>query len=182
MRTVLRLLRDRPLIPLSILFAVALAAPTYAQSTRVDRLVPALPTQAERSFAAAASWGALLGAVALDVHATWKAHCEGSWDECEGTIVKSALRGGVVFGSTFLLKKMVARTRPCAPDCGGSNPNYSFPSGHAALAFLTLGGPRLAFALPLAVGAGGLRVAANKHYLTDVLAGAAIGTLASRIR
>lgn len=52
----------------------------------------------------------------------------------------------------------------------------------AADAFAGLGGPRLEFALPLAVSTGGLRVAADKHWLTDVLAGAAVGAITSRIR
>jgi membrane-associated phospholipid phosphatase len=53
---------------------------------------------------------------------------------------------------------------------------------HTALAFSAVGGKRLAFTLPLAISTGGLRVAAGKHYVTDVLTGAAIGYATSFIR
>ena len=68
--------------------------------------------------------------------------------------------------------------------------NVSFYSGHSALSFslaaaagtvATLRGYRLmplvwSTLMPLAVSTGYLRIAADKHYLTDVLTGAAIGT------
>jgi membrane-associated phospholipid phosphatase len=82
------------------------------------------------------------------------------------------LRLGVTYGAAFAAKKLVHRERPCAPlDCGIDNPDFSFYVGHTALAFSTLGGPRLSVALPLAISTGGLRVAGGKHYLTDVLVG-----------
>jgi membrane-associated phospholipid phosphatase len=167
-------------IALALLAACRVAG---AQALPIDRYTPPLSTAAERHAADVASWVTVSAAVALDAHATWKTHCQGSWDECEGAIVRSGLRVGVTYGAVFLVKALVHRQRPCAPsDCGSDSPDFSFYSAHTALAFSTLGGPRLAVSLPLAIGTGGLRIAAGKHYLTDVLTGAAVGALTSRIR
>ena len=73
-------------------------------------------------------------------------------------------------------ERVIERERPDGSD------RLSFYSMHTAMAFQTLGGPRLAVALPVSVGTGGLRVAAGKHWLTDVLVGAGVGALTSRIR
>lgn len=91
------------------------------------------------------------------------------------------------------VKYAVARQRPYAWR-GGSGPggdrNLSFFSGHATLAFAVAAssstllleqdapGARTyaAVAFGLATTAGYLRVAADRHYASDVLAGAAVGT------
>jgi len=85
-----------------------------------------------------------------------------------------------------VLKRVVARPRPCDPDGRAlalvhlPDP-FSFPSGHAAAATavaatLTLREPTLGFALvPLAVAVAASRVALRVHYVTDVVAGAALG-------
>lgn len=161
---------------------LAIAAPAAAQSTGFDRLTPSLPTAGERHAADIASWGTAIAAVTLDGVATWRQHCRSQWDECEGAIVRSGLRVGITYGAAFLVKRIVQRSRPCAPDCGIDDPSSSFYSAHTAIAFSTVGGSRLAFSLPLAVGTGGLRVAAGKHWLTDTLVGAGAGLLVSRIR
>ncbi|MEY4762542.1 MAG: hypothetical protein RLZZ200_2398 [Pseudomonadota bacterium] len=176
-------------IVLSIVLAVSLPRLAAAQ-TSFDRFTPALPTEGERRVAEIASWATLLTAVALDARATI-GKCDGQ-DQCYRAVVMTGLRVGVTLGATALVKKLVHRTRPCAKGfsdaagydsaCGIDDPDASFYSGHTALAFSTLGGPRLAFALPLSVGTGGLRVAAGKHWLTDVLVGAGVGALTSRIR
>ena len=78
------------------------------------------------------------------------------------------------------IKLATGRTRP-------DGTGYSFPSGHAASAFATatvlhryygwrVGVP--AFALASYVG--GSRLSENRHYLSDVVFGAAIGTLSAR--
>ncbi|MDQ7003557.1 MAG: phosphatase PAP2 family protein [Ghiorsea sp.] len=82
-------------------------------------------------------------------------------------------------GITYALKVGVNRTRPN----GG---NYSFPSGHTSASFqgasfihVRYG---LKYAIPAYVGAvfvGYSRVYADKHFTTDVVAGAAIGILSS---
>lgn len=147
----------------------------------IDTLTPPLPTTAERKAADIASWVTVGANVALDLTSTINDCRDGG--DCRRALTLAGTRYGVTFGATQLLKVLVHRERPCAPDgCGIDNPNYSFPSGHTAFAFTALGGPRLEVALPLAIGTGGLRVMAGKHWVTDTLAGAAIGALASRIR
>jgi membrane-associated phospholipid phosphatase len=103
---------------------------------------------------------------------------------CHPDLVCQCVRLGLTYGASQLVKMLVHRQRPCAPSntCGIDTPDASFYSMHTAFAFETLGGPRLAVALPLSIGTGGLRIAANKHWLSDVLVGAAVGAATSRIR
>ena len=91
-----------------------------------------------------------------------------------------------------LAKSATGRLRPSAWAAGrlqGTNSNRSFYSGHTALAFslassagtvATMRGYRTApwvwaVGMTLAAGVGYLRVGADAHWLTDVLAGAAVG-------
>lgn len=87
----------------------------------------------------------------------------------------------VNIGYTTLLKTVVVRERP-----DGSN-DSSFPSGHASNAFTLAtvaerhygwraGGP--AYAIAAAVGVS--RIMRDKHYLSDVIAGAALGYIVGR--
>ena len=83
-------------------------------------------------------------------------------------------------GITFALKFGVGRERP-----DGSN-NRSFPSGHTSASFQGASFIHarygLKYAIPAYIGAafvGYSRVYANKHFTSDVLAGAAIGSLSS---
>ena len=95
------------------------------------------------------------------------------------------------------LQRITARERPyvlaCAsdsspPECSGGGRFTSFPSGHTAMAFAVVAlecfhrdelGPGWAPACPLAVTAatvtGVLRIASDRHWATDVLAGAVLG-------
>ena len=82
-------------------------------------------------------------------------------------------------GITYALKVGVNRTRPN----GG---NYSFPSGHTSASFQGASFIHarygLKYAIPAYIGAafvGYSRVYANKHFTSDVLAGATIGSLSS---
>jgi membrane-associated phospholipid phosphatase len=162
------------------------------QPLPMDRWTPPFPTETQRKIADAASWVTVLTTVALDTRESWNGHCSempfskaspiGDPTPRVRCFLMQGTRLGITYGAVFLIKKLVHRDRPCAPDCGGDRPEFSFYSGHTALAFSTLGGPRLAFSLPLAIGTGGLRIGAGKHYLTDVLAAAAIGFATSRIR
>lgn len=100
------------------------------------------------------------------------------------------LAAGVTAGSTQLLKRVTNRTRP-----DGSN-DLGFPSGHASNAFAmaslanrnlnTLNlNPWVNYSLQagnimMASGTAWGRVEGNKHFPSDVLAGAAIGHFLSR--
>jgi membrane-associated phospholipid phosphatase len=163
-------------ILLWLFLVLLLAAPVRAQSIAFDTWTPPLPTHGERVAADAVSWATSLSAVALDAKASWDAPDRLRAFELQG------VRVGITYGAVFLAKTLVHRERPCAPACGADNPDYSFYSGHTAIAFASMGGARLAISLPLAVSTAGLRVAAGKHWLTDVLVGAGAGALTSRIR
>lgn len=85
-----------------------------------------------------------------------------------------------------ILKRIVARPRPCDPDgqllalVDLPDP-FSFPSGHAAAATavaatITRWDPRLGLLLiPLAVTVAVSRVRLRVHHVSDVVAGAALG-------
>jgi len=84
-------------------------------------------------------------------------------------------------GSVYMLKKSIGQQRP---DNGARN---SYPSGHTAQAFVAAAYlseeykdrfgwmPYLAYGIASSVGA--LRMANNRHYVSDVLFGAGIGIL-----
>ncbi len=177
---------------LSIFLALNVSASAFAQGAlagatidvnAIDALTPPLHSAGARKAADAISWGTDITVMAFDVVATARASCRGDRAACQRALILTGVRYGTVYGATYGLKKAFARTRPCAPaDCGSDNPDFSFPSGHAASAFATVGGPSIYVALPLAITTGGLRIAAGKHWFTDTLAGAGIGLLASRIR
>lgn len=88
------------------------------------------------------------------------------------------------------MKNAIGRERPAmrdCPECVTTTSNQSFPSGHTAMAFTGAGlmcsneiqksgfGMTCLGGLALASTTGILRIAADRHYATDVLAGAAIG-------
>jgi len=83
-----------------------------------------------------------------------------------------------------LLKRIIRRERPSS---GSDGRALSFPSGHAAAAFLYAGFfsdyyPKLKIPLYLwAFMVGISRISLKRHWPTDVIAGAIIGYLASRI-
>jgi membrane-associated phospholipid phosphatase len=112
-----------------------------------------------------------------------------------GLLALSGLLGGLLY--TFV-KWTAGRQRPVVlidpyrfnPFVNGlrgflDEPNMSFPSGHTTLAFATAG--VLGITLPkwryvfyaLAAVVGAERVAENAHYVTDVIAGAGLGTLSA---
>jgi len=93
-------------------------------------------------------------------------------------VKQAAYSIGVAFGATSILKQIVHEERP-----DNSN-NRSFPSGHTTNAFSSAttlyrryGWQTGLPAYAIAAFVGGTRIAANKHYFHDVLAGALIGTV-----
>lgn len=79
-------------------------------------------------------------------------------------------------GTTWALKELVHERRPDGSD------NRSFPSGHTSISFAAAATLEKRYgwsagipALAVATFVGVARVEANKHYVHDVLAGAAIG-------
>ena len=79
-----------------------------------------------------------------------------------------AAKLGTNLAAAELIKLAVHRCRPDNSDC------KSFPSEHTEL---TAMGSSISVSIPLAAGTGYLRMAANKHYLTDVASGLLIGFL-----
>src|SRR5262249_26279556 len=108
------------------------------------------------------------------------------------TILTTALQRGVGRARPFLRE---CRTNSSDPDCAGSanSRNTSFISGHASLAFtgattLCVQHSRLSIyggsadavvcpvALGIAAGSSLLRVVGDRHWMTDIIAGALIGS------
>jgi membrane-associated phospholipid phosphatase len=156
---------------MALLVIMALGTPAFAQATKFDNLTPYLPTATERKVADWVSLGTVGAALALDAKAAWDDRNNRTHD-----LELFAVRAGVTYGWAAIAKGLTHRERP-----DGSN-DQSFYSMHTAYAFSAMGGPSIRFSLPLAVSSGGLRIAAGKHYLTDVLVGAGVGALTSRIR
>lgn len=93
-----------------------------------------------------------------------------------GKLLSSAYMGaGIV---TFGMKRLIGRKRPLDETLG----NPSMPSGHASIIFSVatiLGYQYPKWRIPLYVGAGLVsfsRIYLGRHYTSDVVAGAAIGT------
>lgn len=168
------------LLIVTLIVTLFVAAPLQAQPIAGDGLLGPFDGAGAQKAAAVASWVTLGVGVGLDVVGSVREGCEAG--HCRASLMKAGLRQGTVAVSTLALKKLVHRRRPCAPDCGSDNPDFSFPSGHTAYAFSAIGGPRLEIVVPLAVTTAGLRVKAGRHWLTDTVGGAVIGLLASRIR
>lgn len=91
----------------------------------------------------------------------------------------------IMAGTVFSLKKITGQWRP---DGSGNN---SFPSGHTATAFsgaafmyqeLKGQSPLLSYSgYAMATGVGVMRMYNNKHWLSDVIAGAGLGMLSTRV-
>ena len=104
----------------------------------------------------------------------------------------------LVFSTTEILKNSIMRYRPYfyfgeIPGGQGSEYYKSFPSRHTAFAFMSAGFlsstffteypdspwkiPLCAISYSLAAGIGAARILSGNHFLSDVLAGAAIGSV-----
>lgn len=104
----------------------------------------------------------------------------------------------LTYGSKELLKSLIPRNRPYSftgdiPEDERDDYYNSFPSGHTSYAFLAATFlsttfsqeyPESPWRLPIIIGSyslattvGALRISSGNHYITDVLTGAAIGSL-----
>lgn len=85
-----------------------------------------------------------------------------------------ALTNGLTLGVNEVVKRLVHRERPDGSD------NKSFYSMHTALASVNAGW-RVNVSVPIAIGAGYGRAAADKHFLSDIAVGAAAGGFTARL-
>jgi len=111
-------------------------------------------------------------------------------DEPYRPAVRAALSEAATAGVVLVAKNVVRRPRPYATlagieaRTGGTSPDASMPSGHAALAFaaatsLALSHPRPAIVVPAYAWASGValaRVWHGVHYPSDIAVGALVGT------
>lgn len=174
---------------ISLLLVLAIAPSTYAQGALagatsdgpgivrfIDSLTPPASNAKVQRAAEIASWITVGVNVAMDaVDAARSTNRPRAY----ATMVA---RDAIVTMAIWGIKKSVHRARPCAPECGIDEPDTSFLSGHTAWAFQTIGSNHRALSLSLAVGTGAGRVVGKKHWLTDVLAGAALGWGVSWVR
>jgi len=146
---------------------------SYRTAVLIAGLALAVPSPAvagHGSWAKASSVGRdLLVGAALGVPAV-----QGDWrGDLQAT--ESLLAAG---GTTFVLKELIHERRPDGSD------NKSFPSGHTSVSFAAAATLEKRYgwkaglpALAVASFVGLARVQADKHYVHDVVAGAAIGSI-----
>ena len=128
----------------------------------------AQPTTGQK-IADVASYGTLGAGMALEVIDAIKAPDGGH------AIERVIIGHTIAYAVQGILSTVVARPRPCAPNCGIDNPYRSWPSGHAWHAGATVWGEHKVWKAILAGTTAELRVAANKHRQTDVLSGLGFG-------
>jgi hypothetical protein len=143
---------------LGLVLVLGLAAPAAAEDSPFRW--PAHTTAAARI-----SDGLVAAAVTFDT-----VHALRSSDR-KHALLNEACRLGLTVGVSELVKRTTHRTRPDGSD------DMSFWSEHTALS-MQASGWRYSVGVPIAVGAGYFRMAAGKHYATDVAAGAGMGLLA----
>jgi membrane-associated phospholipid phosphatase len=178
--------------------ALAADASCWPQGRGLDAAMsPFAYRQAPAVVSDALLYTSLIGAVAVPVALDTR-------DSLGGTLSLSrSVSGlgatGLTLGSTFLTKSLVCRPRPYTYDPANTHheddDRASFFSGHTASAavgsfsvatFAWLESGRDPLVAGIAFGSagvwtatmGGLRVAAGKHYLSDVLVGGAVGAAA----
>lgn len=157
-----------------------------------DALVSPRPARAARASDVLAA--AVLPA-GVAAHQLLAARAAGAWREGGRDLLFVAEAVMVSAALNQVVKLSVGRQRPFVHHADGPrerdpDDDLSFYSGHTALAFALVasagtvsslrGYPSAPWfwgvGLPLAAGVGWLRIAADKHYLTDVLAGAVAGS------
>lgn len=106
--------------------------------------------------------------VAGDTIAAWRS------DDKRHAFLGLACRDAIAIGVSEVVKRLVHRTRPDGSD------RMSMPSEHSALAIAT-GGWSVGFGYTIAIGAGELRGAANKHHVSDIGVGFGLGLVARKV-
>jgi undecaprenyl-diphosphatase len=148
---------------------------------RVNRWTPPLWVRRWMVWASRAGDGGGWMLVALGM-LLWG--CERRFKALEATVI-SVFAGQVLFN---VLKRLTGRARPCATDshCWATllpPDRFSFPSGHTITAFavavpIGLFYPAMLTALTFcAMSVASSRILLGLHYLSDVIAGIAIGCL-----
>lgn len=145
-----------------IIVLLAIAAPAAAEPTPL-----AWPAQHRPIADSISNWVVAVNLGADTIH-SWRSRNRRDAFTCQ------AIRVGITLAAAELTKRVVHRTRPDGSD------DKSFYSMHTALA-MQAAGWRYQVGVPIAFGAGYFRMAANRHYLTDVLAGAGAGYLAAAV-
>lgn len=156
------------LITSLILSIFLAAAPISAQSLPIDHITPPLTSQSARKAVDILTYGTVGANIAMAVVEDLRGP-----DKLNALAV-TGMRVGATVGIAEVIKVLIPRTRPDGSD------NQSFFSEHTAIAFSLAGGPHASITIPLAVGTGAGRILAGKHYLTDVITGAAVGLLMHR--
>lgn len=156
----------------TVLIAAGVAAGVYA-AHRGDEAAHDRLTWPDRRAADWLSTGAVAAAVLEPCIRKHNAVTDMSTRSCLG---REGLRVGLAIGVAEATKFAIHRTRPDASD------RKSFFSEHTAIACTAgLSSKRELLGLALCGAAGYLRVAGERHWLTDVVVGAGVGFGMSRI-
>lgn len=154
------LVRSPLRITLSLAALLLLRRPCLAEET------PAWAA-AHRHLADTLSTALLVANVSADITHAWRA------PQRARALQHEALRIGATIAVAELTKRLVHRRRPDDTDA------FSFFSEHTAIA-AAAGGWNISISIPLTLGTGYFRMAADKHFPTDVFTGALVGTLLRR--
>lgn len=152
---------SQSLAALLAVIVLAIAAPAGAEPT------PLKWPAANRPIADSISNWVVAANIGADTIKSWRSADRRDAFTCQ------AIRIGATLGAAELAKRVIHRRRPDGSD------DKSFYSMHTALA-MQASGWRVQAGIPIAIGAGYFRMAADRHYLTDVAVGAAAGLLASQ--
>lgn len=152
----------------SIALVLMLSNASYAQPTAFDPPYP--QNETVQKVADIASYVTVGTALVLDFKDAWQS------DDRRHAVSLFAARIFVNWAWATTVKGLADRDRP-----DHSN-RQSFYSLHEALVCSTKGGTGWRFFVPLSIGTGAGRMLGRKHFLTDVLAGCAVGALTSTIR
>jgi membrane-associated phospholipid phosphatase len=147
----------------------ALIIALFALPAHAAEPTPAFPNHTAQQIADVASYGTLGAGMALEVIDAIKAPDGGH------AIERVIIGHTIAYAVQGILSTVISRPRPCAPACGIDDPYRSLPSGHAAHAGATVWGDHKGWKAGFALATSGLRVAANKHHVSDSAAGFALG-------